>query len=44
MAGDALIQMEGIKKVFLAEEVETHALSDVHFDIAAGEFVSSASS
>jgi putative ABC transport system ATP-binding protein len=40
MAGDALIQMEGIKKVFLTEEVETHALSDVHFDIAAGEFVS----
>jgi len=40
MAADALIQMEGIKKVFLTEEVETHALSDVHLNIAPGEFVS----
>ncbi|NKB90017.1 MAG: ATP-binding cassette domain-containing protein, partial [Acidobacteria bacterium] len=32
--------MEGIKKVFLTEEVETHALADVTFDIAPGEFVS----
>ena len=40
MAADALIQMSGIKKVFLTEEVETHALADVHMDIAPGEFVS----
>ena len=37
---EALIQMEDIKKVFLTEEVETHALSDVSFAIASGEFVS----
>ena len=37
---DPLITMEGIKKVFLTEEVETHALSDVHLKIEPGEFVS----
>jgi len=37
---EALIQMDNIKKVFLTEEVETHALSDVSFGIAPGEFVS----
>jgi putative ABC transport system ATP-binding protein len=34
-----LILMEGVKKVFLTDEVETHALSDVHLEIRAGEFV-----
>jgi putative ABC transport system ATP-binding protein len=34
-----LIQMEGVKKVFLTEAVETHALSDVHVAIEQGEFV-----
>jgi putative ABC transport system ATP-binding protein len=34
-----LIQMENIKKVFLTEEVETHALSGVHVGIRRGEFV-----
>ena len=37
--GDALIRMQGIKKVFYTDEVETHALSDVHFEIAKGEYV-----
>ncbi|MDX1748591.1 MAG: ATP-binding cassette domain-containing protein, partial [Halobacteriales archaeon] len=37
---DALIKMEDIKKVFLTEEVETHALSDVSLQIKPGEFVS----
>jgi putative ABC transport system ATP-binding protein len=37
--GDALIRLEGIKKVFLTDEVETHALSDVHFEIKEGEYV-----
>jgi len=32
--------MDEIKKVFVTEEVETHALSEVSFDIAPGEFVS----
>ncbi|HLP07543.1 MAG TPA: ABC transporter ATP-binding protein [Opitutaceae bacterium] len=36
----ALIKLEGIKKVFLTDEVETHALSGIHLDIFKGEFVS----
>jgi putative ABC transport system ATP-binding protein len=35
----ALIRMEGVKKVFLTDEVETHALADVHLEIREGEFV-----
>ena len=34
-----LIQMQDIKKVFYAEEVETHALSGVHVDIRQGDYV-----
>jgi putative ABC transport system ATP-binding protein len=37
--GTALIKMSGIKKVFLTDEVETHALADVHFEIKQGEYV-----
>lgn len=37
--GDALIRMTGITKVFYTDEVETHALSDVHFQIAKGEYI-----
>jgi putative ABC transport system ATP-binding protein len=36
---NSLIQMIGVKKVFLTDEVETHALSDVHLEIKSGEFV-----
>ena len=39
-AGQILIKLEGIKKVFLTDEVETHALSGIHLDIFKGEFVS----
>jgi len=35
-----LIRMEGIKKVFYTDEVETHALSGVHLEIYRGEYVS----
>ena len=35
----SLIHMTGVKKVFLTDEVETHALSDVHLEIDSGEFV-----
>jgi putative ABC transport system ATP-binding protein len=35
-----LIHLQGLSKVFYTEEVETHALSDIHLDITAGEFVS----
>ena len=34
-----LIRLEGIKKVFLTDEVETHALSEVHLDVRQGEYV-----
>jgi putative ABC transport system ATP-binding protein len=36
---DALISMRHIKKVFVTDEVETHALVEVHLDIQEGEFV-----
>jgi len=36
----SLIQLQGVKKVFYTDEVETHALSDVHLDIREGEYVS----
>jgi len=38
--GQPLIQIVGLKKIFLTDEVETHALSDIDLDIRAGEFVS----
>ena len=41
MAGNAqtLIHLEGIKKVFYTDEVETHALADIHLEITKGEYV-----
>src|SRR5476651_139272 len=39
-AAQALIQLDGVTKVFFTDEVETHALSGVHLEIAHGEFVS----
>ena len=33
---DALISMRGIKKVFVTDEVETHALVEVHIYIKQG--------
>ncbi|MBE7539787.1 MAG: ABC transporter ATP-binding protein [Opitutaceae bacterium] len=35
-----LIQLDNVTKVFLTDEVESHALAGIHFDISAGEFVS----
>ena len=37
--GNSLIQLQGIKKVFYTDEVETHALADVHLDVLKGEYV-----
>jgi len=34
-----LIELHGIKKIFYTEEVETHALSDVHLQIRKGEYI-----
>ncbi len=39
IAGTPLISLRGVQKVFHTDEVETHALSDVHFDIHQGEYV-----
>ena len=36
---EPLIRMEGIKKVFYTDEVETHALADVHLEINPGEYI-----
>src|SRR3712207_7760825 len=36
---DALIRLSGISKVFQTDEVETHALSNVHLEIRQGEYV-----
>jgi putative ABC transport system ATP-binding protein len=37
---ELLVRLEGVSKIFQADEVETHALSDVHLEIRRGEFVS----
>ena len=37
---ESLIKLEGVTKVFLTDEVETHALAGIHLEIAQGEFVS----
>jgi putative ABC transport system ATP-binding protein len=39
MPGSPLLRLEGIKKVFYTDEVETHALSDVHLAIRHGEYL-----
>ena len=38
-SGEALIKMEGIKKIFYTDEVETHALSDIHLEVRPGEYI-----
>jgi putative ABC transport system ATP-binding protein len=35
-----LIHIKDLKKVFVTDEVETHALSDIHLDINKGDYVS----
>jgi putative ABC transport system ATP-binding protein len=37
---ESLIKLEGVTKVFLTDEVETHALSGIHMEIKQGEYVS----
>src|SRR5262245_15407412 len=34
-----LIRLNGIRKIFYTDEVETHALADVHLEIREGEYV-----
>jgi len=38
-AGQRLLHLEGVTKVFLTDEVETHALSNVHMTVHQGEWV-----
>ena len=37
--GEALIQLDDLKKVFYTDEVETHALAGIHLSIERGEYV-----
>jgi putative ABC transport system ATP-binding protein len=37
---ESLIHLEDVKKVFVTDEVETHALAGIHLDIAKGEYLS----
>jgi putative ABC transport system ATP-binding protein len=39
-SSDVLIHLEGVTKVFLTDEVETHALAGIQLEIRRGEFVS----
>lgn len=36
---EALIHLDAIKKVFLTDEIETHALAEINLEICRGEFV-----
>src|SRR5690349_12865929 len=38
--GQSLLHLEGVTKVFVTDEVETHALSGIEMDIKKGEYVS----
>ena len=40
MSETALIRLEGVKKVFVTDEIETHALSEIHAVVREGEYVS----
>ena len=37
---EALIKLRDVSKVFYTDEVETHALAEVHLDVLKGEYVS----
>ncbi len=37
--GETMIKLEALKKVFYTDEVETHALEDVHLEIKKGEYL-----
>jgi putative ABC transport system ATP-binding protein len=38
-ASSALIHLDGVKKVFLTDEVETHALAGIYLEVQRGEYV-----
>ena len=37
---ESVIQLQSVSKIFVTDEVETHALSNIHLDIRNGEYVS----
>src|SRR3974377_722377 len=37
---EPLIRLDGVSKVFVTDEVETHALAEIHFDVKKGEYLS----
>src|SRR5260370_6800942 len=37
---EALLHLDAVTKVFVTDEVETHALAGIHMDIKKGEYVS----
>jgi putative ABC transport system ATP-binding protein len=37
--GNSLIRLDGVGKVFYTEELETHALNDIHLEIRNGQYV-----
>src|SRR3984885_8167693 len=37
---ESLIRLDAVTKVFVTDEVETHALAGIHLDIQKGEYVS----
>jgi putative ABC transport system ATP-binding protein len=39
-SADTLILLDGVTKVFLTDEVETHALAGIHLELKNGEYVS----
>src|SRR5574340_911661 len=38
--GTSLLRLEGVTKVFVTDEVETHALAGIHLEIKKGEYLS----
>ena len=38
--GESLIRLDNVSKVFVTDEVETHALASIHFDVKKGEYLS----
>jgi putative ABC transport system ATP-binding protein len=39
-AGQPLIHLDGVTKIFYTDEVETHALAGIHLEIQRGEYIS----
>lgn len=40
MAGLPILQLENVRKVFVSDQMETNALTDINFEVRPGEFVS----